>query len=181
MSVPFSDIEFLAQTPYFQSCTREQLQEFAAFLKPVFLHSGQRLFYEGDQVSGWYLILKGEIAMVRRSPSGLEHILAEISEGEAFGEMSLLEKNPRMATAVAIGHVRLLKLEDSIFHQRLDVIDPVAVHMLRAMAINQSRRLREMAIVLQDLTDTNSFGDITQNTHPLDVNTMIHSGVLLHS
>jgi hypothetical protein len=59
------------------------------------------------------------------------------------------------------------------FNALLDEHDPVASRMLRAMAINQSQRLREMTITLQDITEVNHLGDYTPMPHPLDVNSMM--------
>jgi CRP/FNR family cyclic AMP-dependent transcriptional regulator len=105
--------------------------------------------------------------------AGMNHILTELMAGEAFGEMGLLESTPRMASAVATSPSTLMKLNGDRFNQLLEENDRVACHMLRAMAITQSQRLREMTMIMQDLTDMDSLGEYTPLPNPLDMHSFI--------
>ena len=172
---------FLAQTPYFNGCSPLLLARFAQRLSPIRLAAESVLFWEGEEDSGWYLIESGDVAMVRSCQSGVSHVLAELGPGDAFGETNLLEQpSGSMCSAVAKTDSRLLKLDAEVFDSLLSAGDPIAVRMLRAMAVAQGRRLQEMASILQDLTDTHSLGDLTPLEDPLDVNTVIRSGHLLY-
>jgi CRP/FNR family cyclic AMP-dependent transcriptional regulator len=59
---------------------------------------GQVLFEEGDTGDQAYLIKEGEIEIVRQI-GNTEHILARLGRGDIFGEMALIDNQPRMATA----------------------------------------------------------------------------------
>ena len=59
---------------------------------------GKILFEEGDAGDHAYLIKEGEVEIVRRV-GNTEHVLARLGRGEIFGEMSLIDDQPRMATA----------------------------------------------------------------------------------
>jgi CRP/FNR family transcriptional regulator, cyclic AMP receptor protein len=172
---------FLAQTPYFNGCSPLLLARFAAKLRRVRLKAETVLFWEGDEDNAWYLIERGDVAMVRSCQSGVPHVLAELGPGDAFGETNLLESDrENMCSAVAKTDIHLLKLDADVFDGLLSVGDPIAVRMLKAMAIAQGRRLKEMTSILQDLTDTDSLGDLSPLEDPLDVNTVIRSGHLLY-
>jgi len=58
---------------------------------------GKILFEEGDAGDHAYLIKEGEVEIVRRV-GNTEHVLARLGRGEIFGEMSLIDDQPRMAT-----------------------------------------------------------------------------------
>ena len=103
----------------------------------------------------------------------IDHVLAELSVGEGFGETGLLERMGRLATAESMEPTILYKLRGETFNELLDAHDPVASRMLRAMAINQSQRLREMTITLQDITEVDYLGEYTPMPNPLDVNSMM--------
>lgn len=59
---------------------------------------GQVLFEEGDAGDQAYLIKEGEVEIVRQI-GNTEHILARLGRGDIFGEMALIDNQPRMATA----------------------------------------------------------------------------------
>ena len=64
------------------------------------LRSGEVLFKEGAQGDEMYLIRSGKIRIVK-DLEGTQKTLAVIGEGEFFGEMALLDKRPRSASAIA--------------------------------------------------------------------------------
>ena len=51
--------------------------------------------------------------------------------------------------------------------------------MLRAMAVTQSRRLREMTLTMQDLTELDDLGDYAPTTGPLDLGSLLSASYLL--
>ncbi len=175
------DFEFLKNTPYFNDCDHEQLNNFTDHFEKCEYEADTFLFYEGSIAHGWYFLLKGEVAIVRNGKNGPPHVLAELSPGEAFGEMSLLEQRPRMGSAVTLTPVTVLRLSKPQFEQLLDKCNPIAVGMLRAMATAQCRRLRELTDTMQDMTSASQLSDQKIQENPLDLNTLIRSGMLLMS
>ena len=93
--------------------------------------------------------------------------------------MGLLERSPRLATAIANETTVLLVLQSSVFQQLLDERNPVAMSMLRAMAVTQSRRLREMTLTMQDLTELDSMGDYAPTPSPLGLSSLMKSSYLI--
>ena len=175
-----NDLEFLVGNTYFANHTRDDLLIFSENLEVVVFSLGDPLFAEGEKDPNWYLIIEGEVGISRESLHGPPHTLAELGPGEAFGEMALLEKTPRMASAVAVTDVRVLRLNSSTFDTLLKNRDSVAVGMVREMAIAQCQRLREITTILQEITDTRAFEDALPKPNPLDLNTLIRSGLLLN-
>jgi len=127
--------DFLSNTEYFSRWSSAELSGFASHFQVVDLEEGDVLFQEGDEDQAWYIIMSGRVSIVKDSKTGAAHILAELEASEAFGEMSLLEKRPRMGSALSMEKSIVLKLERVIFDGLLDDHHPIDVGMLRVMVI----------------------------------------------
>ena len=178
-----TELNFLLSTPYFRTCDLKSMGDFFHHLQMRRISANHTVFEEGQVESGWYLIRRGNIQIKRKSALGINYVLAELSEGEAFGEMSLLDAGPRLASAIATEDTILYFMDGATFTTMLENKDPVAFTMLRAMAITQSRRLREMTLTLQDLTDLDDLGDYapmgnTLSANPLDFATLMSASIL---
>lgn len=106
------------------------------------LVKGQILFEEGDTGTEAFLISTGVIEIYRRG--AVEQILATLGPGELLGEMSLIDDQPRAASARAAENADLIVLsKDSlkVRLQRLEQTDKV-LHRLMGVLVN---RLRGMA------------------------------------
>ncbi len=66
--------------------------------------------------------------------------LEQVGPGGFFGEMSLVDKSPRSATAIAVSDVRLVALDEKKFLRLVQETPGFAVSVIRGLA----RRLREM-------------------------------------
>ena len=178
-----SELNFLLSTPYFRTCDLKSMGEFYHSLQTSHVPSGSVIFAEGQVEIGWYLIRKGCVQIKKRSNVGINHVLAELHAGEAFGEMSLLNTAPRLASAIAVEDCILYFLDSATFSKMLERKDPVAFTMLHAMATTHSQRLREMTLILQDLIDLDDLGDYAPmgnplTSNPLDFATLMSASIL---
>jgi CRP/FNR family transcriptional regulator, cyclic AMP receptor protein len=87
----------LAQAPIFSALTDRQLKSLAKSAKVVSFPANARVVKQGEPGIGFYLILNGE-AEVR---SG-DRTLARLGPGQFFGEMTLLDEQPRSADVIAV-------------------------------------------------------------------------------
>jgi CRP/FNR family cyclic AMP-dependent transcriptional regulator len=78
------------------------------------LKGGEVLFKEGEAGDEMYLIRSGRIKIVK-DLEGTTKTLAIIGEGEFFGEMALLDKSPRSASAIAETDARLIIVDRDAF------------------------------------------------------------------
>jgi signal transduction histidine kinase len=94
----------------------DDLERLCRMTQEVRLAPGEVLFDEGSQGDRAYVIKEGQIEIVKRS--GEREVLIAVREepGEVIGEMSMVERSPRMATVRARTDVRLLE----IHHQQLE-------------------------------------------------------------
>jgi CRP/FNR family cyclic AMP-dependent transcriptional regulator len=94
---------------------------------------GEVIFHEGDESREIYIIREGQVAISKRFGEK-EIVLAKRGRGEFFGEMSLLESLPRIGTARAIGHVKLIVLHSGGFLQKIRHDPAFAFEMLQGLS-----------------------------------------------
>jgi signal transduction histidine kinase len=103
---------------------------------------GEVIFHEGDKGNSMFLVWSGRMAIVK---GNLESpvILAYRIAGEIFGEMALLENQPRSASIIALEDTRLLELNRSRFEQLLSEQPAISRSIMEVL----SARLRHMTTV----------------------------------
>lgn len=94
-------------------------------------YAGQSVFKEGDVGDRAYLIQDGQIEI---SKNGL--VLATLGKGELFGEMALVDDQPRMATAKALNDVSVVIIGRDAFRDKLDKADPFIRGLLNIFVRN---------------------------------------------
>ncbi len=98
----------------------------------VEIPSGKTVYSEGEPGKTLYIVESGTIDLIVAA-RGKEPI-ASLGPGDFFGEMSLLDDQPRFATAVARKSARLLKVERDGFADLLRENIGIATHLLRSLA-----------------------------------------------
>lgn len=107
--------------------------------------AGAVIFDEGDPGSRLYVIQSGQVRVVKRT-GGRAVTLARLGPGEFFGEMALLDRQPRSASAVVDEPARILELDEAAFERLVVERGEVALRILRRL----SRRLREANRQIRD-------------------------------
>jgi CRP/FNR family transcriptional regulator, cyclic AMP receptor protein len=97
------------------------------------------LMEDDDSNQSLFIIAKGEVKVVLTAEDGREAILASLKEGDFFGEMSLLDGEPRSATVRAVEESRLLTIRREDFLSAMKKQPDLALTLLGEM----SRRLRK--------------------------------------
>jgi predicted NAD/FAD-binding protein/CRP-like cAMP-binding protein len=94
--------DFLREVSMFADLPPSALAEVQLVARPFQAEAGQMLFRQGEPSDGLYMIKRGEVAISRRVPGDELVTLAVRGPGAVIGEMSLLDRNPRSAHAVAV-------------------------------------------------------------------------------
>jgi len=135
----------------FGALSDEVLAHLAATLSVETPAPGQTLFTEGDEANAMYVVVGGEIEVMKRSRRGIDARVAVLGPGDWFGEMSIVDIQPRSATVRAIAPCRLVRISpadlDGLY--RFDVRS-YAIIVLN-LARELSRRLRVADGILADL------------------------------
>jgi CRP-like cAMP-binding protein len=94
---------------------------------------GTVLFREGELGRDMFIIQKGKV-QVRKKVGTTEKVLAELSDGEFFGEMALLMGMDRSATVEVIEDSKILVVSPDTFESLLKGNIEIALKMLKKMA-----------------------------------------------
>jgi CRP-like cAMP-binding protein len=117
---------------------------FARFVKHF--PKGTVLFNEGDPGEDMYIIRSGRVAIRKHVAHG-DLVVAELEKGDFFGEMAVLERIPRTATAEMLEDGALIVIGSDVFGEMVKTTPEIAVRMLRKYSL----RLREMTKQLEQL------------------------------
>jgi CRP-like cAMP-binding protein len=113
--------------------------------------AGQTLFREGEAATAMYVVISGEVEVLKRSRTGVEARVAVLGPGDWFGEMSIVDIQPRSATVRALAPGRLIRITtadlDSLYRHDLRSYAIVVLNLAREL----SRRLRVADGIVADL------------------------------
>jgi len=106
----------LSGSTLFAYFTPDELVNVAEMVKVHGYAKGDLIFGEGDVGEELYIVASGKVAISKRVKGKLEQVLAHMGKGECFGEMAILEKIPRTASAHAEDDCLLMTLsKDHLF------------------------------------------------------------------
>jgi CRP-like cAMP-binding protein len=94
-------LEVLRRSPLFEMLSEAELEVLAELSRARRFAAGALVFREGDAGDALLVLAQGEVDVVARSPSGEDRTLATLAAPEAFGEMSLIDREVRSATVRA--------------------------------------------------------------------------------
>ncbi len=130
----FERVLFLRQVPLFNNLTPEDLQQIAEVASERVIPSHEHLCREGDIGGEMFVIVDGEVQVMRKSGDGTR-MLRTLKVGDHVGELAILRKQPRSASVVAgTNDVRVLVIHGDALRAILRDRPEVAMSMLRSLA-----------------------------------------------
>ena len=127
--------------------------------------TGQKIFDEGQVGNHAYIVQSGRIEIVKMLEDR-ESILGTIGEGGMFGEMALIDDQPRMAMARAAEMTTLIFVSRIMFEQKMVKVDPFVRGLLKILVGNirsLSAELERRAPGVGELTETAEVVDAEVN------------------
>lgn len=126
------------------------LAHLAATLTPLMPSAGDVVFREGDEAREMFVVVSGEMEVLKRSKRGIDARVALLGPGDWFGEMGLLDVQPRSATVRTLAPARMLRITSADFDAlyRYDVKSYALIVLNLAREL--SRRLRVADGILAD-------------------------------
>lgn len=107
----------LKRVPIFDSLRRKELYAVERILHRREYKAGETIFFQGDPGAGMYIIESGRVRVIFEPT---QQLLAELHEGDFFGELALMDESPRSATVIAREECKMLCFFQS---DLLDLID----------------------------------------------------------
>ena len=109
------------------------------------LAPGEVLFREGDAGNEMYILLSGRVMISKYIPGAGEEALAFLERGDFFGEMALIDNQPRSADARAHGGpLTVLALDQATIREMLALDPQASLEFLRLLCRLLAKRLREI-------------------------------------
>jgi CRP/FNR family transcriptional regulator, cyclic AMP receptor protein len=130
--------DFLATVPLLGQIPPEELKRFAEVTRDKQYPKGSVILFEDDPGDSLYIVREGRVKVVLVGEDGREVILGVLGVGEHFGELSLIDDQPRSAHVIAMEDSLLLVLRRDDFRRRVEANPAVAWALLSEL----SRRLR---------------------------------------
>ena len=125
----------LAQVPLFGSLGAEELARLTRGTRELTAARGEILFHKGDQPSGFYLVVEGQIKLALTSARGNEKVVDVISAGQTFGEAVMFMEATHVVFAQALSDAKLLLISKAVLLGELENDPQFACKMLGALSM----------------------------------------------
>ena len=116
-----------------------------------FFENGEVIFRENEPGSEMFLIIQGTVEIRKATGTSSSKTLISLSKGDMFGEMAIIDKKPRSATAVAVEPTKLLGINERLYESMI-VSNP---DFTRKMNRVLSERIRKANAIIQQILSTN--------------------------
>ena len=138
---------FLHRVPLFAGLAPGALAEIEQRMRRREFLPQSLIVREGSAGDSAFFILSGRAAVRRKDPeSGIDFLLAELGEGEMFGEMALLTRKPRTASVTALETTACAVLEQADFERLLREHPPLALSIMAVLAVRLEDADRHVGI-----------------------------------
>ncbi len=145
-------VDRLRDIGLFGALSDEVLSRLSQTLQQRRVGSGEMVFHEGDAAHEMFVVLDGELEVLKKSRKGGLHRVAILGPPDAFGEMSIIDVQPRSASVRCVAPTRLLRVSsedlDHLYRHDLKAYALIILNIARDL----SRRLRVTDGILADFT-----------------------------
>lgn len=147
-----SATDVLKRVPLFADLSAADLARFGEVTREREYPKNSVILFEDDPGDALYIVSTGQVKVVLIGEDGREVILSVLGEGDFFGEMSLIDDEPRSAHVIAMRDSHLLVLRREDFRSQLEQHPKVALELLRVL-VQRLRRADEKigGLVLLDV------------------------------
>ena len=133
------DAEFLSKVALFSPLKKKDLRRIAKLSSHHFFKKGDVIIREGERDGRIFVIISGEVGVVKDLGKDIEKVLAIFKSENYFGEMAILDDYVRAASVVAREDVEILSLDQWNLREEILKNPSIAIELLQTL----SRRLRK--------------------------------------
>jgi CRP-like cAMP-binding protein len=109
--------EFLKSIEYFKQMDQHQLRLIHQTCVPETYDAGQVIISEGEMKEKFYIVFDGVVKVLKNYFQHNQSLLAELTSGDMFGELSLIDDLPRSATVITSKKTKLLTIDKTEFER----------------------------------------------------------------
>ena len=150
--------EVLRTVPIFSELSDDDITSLAHLASRKRYPKDTVVFFENEEGDFFFTILEGRIKVTILGDDGREVILSMLGPGDFFGEMALLDNEPRSATAIAVEESELLSLHRNDFQSVLNDNRSITTALIRVL----SARLRRANHQISTLALLDVYGRVAR-------------------
>lgn len=128
-----SATDVLRRVPLFSDLSEAELQRFAEVAREREYPKNSVILFEDDPGDALYIVSAGQVKVVLIGEDGREVILSVLADGDFFGEMALIDDEPRSAHVIAMKDSQLLVLRRDDFQAQIEANPRIALKLLKVM------------------------------------------------
>lgn len=102
-------------------------------IMPVEFKAGDLLFVENDSSYHFFIIQEGQVEVFKTGAGGEKIPLAVVGDGTSIGELAMIDRMPRSATARALTEVRAVRISETAYERLLSELPDWAVAVMKAL------------------------------------------------
>ena len=129
----------LAGVPFFSGLAEDDLEQIAEHATPESFRRGALIISDGDPADALYVVINGRVKVFLGSDDGKEVVLTILGPGESFGEIALLDEEPRSASVAAMEKTTVLVIRRDRFLELLRENSDLSWAMIRSPMTRWSR------------------------------------------
>ncbi len=134
-------ILFFKRVPLFAHLSPVDLKQVASLAEEELFSAGEQIGYEGEVGDMMFIIVSGEVKVYSQR-DGQEFEIARRKAGDYVGEMSIIGREPRMASFMAVGDVRTLCIDQKSFEGLIRERPDVSLAIIQEL----TKRLKEASL-----------------------------------
>ena len=166
------DLSKLQSMPIFEPLPEASLEKIIPLLQLQQINTGTDIIQQGNVGEFLYIITKGEVLVLRQGGQIREEVIANLPEGECFGEMSLISGEPISATIRTKTPVTLLQISKKDFDQLLRDNPSLNIYFTKLL----TQRLQMTSTRMAETLDKGMLGSIETFSIPELVQTLALNG-----
>ncbi len=150
--------ELLRTVPIFSELSDPDIESLSSVATRRRYPKDTVVFYENDEGDSFFMILSGRVKVTILGDDAREVILSMLGPGDFFGEMALLDDEPRSATAIAVEDAELFALQRSDFASVLERTASISAALIRVL----TQRLRKANHQISTLALLDVYGRVAR-------------------
>lgn len=148
----------LGQVPMLRDFPAHDISVIAGVTRLLEFTDGTPIIEQGEKPRAAYILLDGQVEVVRRLPGGGRTRLCVLEPGVLFGTVALIDGGNRSAGCVALGHVRVAELSADDFQRLSAAATPLGTRFQLAVVRQLIRDLRGTNSRIAELASFGSVG-----------------------
>lgn len=145
---PADKLAILRDHPLFGQLGVDALNRLASYAHTKSVGAGTTIFERGDPGTSLFAVLRGTVRISNRSADGKDAVLNMIPAGGIFGEIALLDGQPRTADAFAVSDCELMQIDRRDFVPLVSENPEIALKLIEILC----GRIRHTSAQVEDIT-----------------------------